>query len=202
VILDSAVGLHQGGQVSAPVFQRIAQQVLEYMHVPHDLELPASRQVLLARNGIKDQDLDDGPQEHLGSIGVQEDPGEAQPTTAATNVNSANAPSSGAIPAALRERQASLQSAPVPPLANVQPPIPIANRPSVASTQGTVVLDVEQGGIVVPSFIGKSVRAAAEMAQASGLDLDSLGSGVAQDQSPPAGSHVAAGTQVVVRFAR
>ncbi|MGA2696558.1 MAG: penicillin-binding protein 2, partial [Terriglobales bacterium] len=95
VILDSAVGLHQGGQVSAPVFQRIAQQVLEYMHVPHDLELPASRQVLLARNGIKDQDLDDGPQEHLGSIGVQEDPGEAQPTTAATNVNSANAPSSG-----------------------------------------------------------------------------------------------------------
>ncbi|MGA2694679.1 MAG: PASTA domain-containing protein, partial [Terriglobales bacterium] len=73
---------------------------------------------------------------------------------------------------------------------------------SVASTQGTVVLDVEQGGIVVPSFIGKSVRAAAEMAQASGLDLDSLGSGVAQDQSPPAGSHVAAGTQVVVRFAR
>ena len=30
VILDSAVGLHQGGQVSAPIFQRIMQQVLEY----------------------------------------------------------------------------------------------------------------------------------------------------------------------------
>ena len=45
VILDSAVGLHQGGQVAAPVFQRIAQQVLEYLHVPHDLELPANRQV-------------------------------------------------------------------------------------------------------------------------------------------------------------
>ena len=39
VILDSAVGLHQGGQVSAPVFRRISQQVLEYMHVPHDLPL-------------------------------------------------------------------------------------------------------------------------------------------------------------------
>ena len=38
VILDSAQGLHQGGQVSAPVFKRIAQQVLEYMHVPHDIE--------------------------------------------------------------------------------------------------------------------------------------------------------------------
>ena len=39
VILDSAVGLHQGGQVSAPVFTRISQQVLEYLHVPHDLPL-------------------------------------------------------------------------------------------------------------------------------------------------------------------
>ena len=41
VILDSAVGLHQGGQVAAPVFQRITQQVLEYMHVPHDLRAAA-----------------------------------------------------------------------------------------------------------------------------------------------------------------
>ncbi len=48
VILDSAVGLHQGGQVSAPVFQRVAQQVLEYLHTPHDVELPPSRQVLMA----------------------------------------------------------------------------------------------------------------------------------------------------------
>src|SRR5436189_2738745 len=48
VILDSAVGLHQGGQVAAPVFQRITQQVLEYLHTPHDVDLPASRQLLLA----------------------------------------------------------------------------------------------------------------------------------------------------------
>ena len=45
VILDSAVGLHQGGHVSAPVFQRMAQQVLEYLHTPHDVEIPANRQV-------------------------------------------------------------------------------------------------------------------------------------------------------------
>src|SRR5206468_5396817 len=44
VILDSAVGLHQGGQVAAPVFHRIAQQTLEYLHVAHDIELPSSRQ--------------------------------------------------------------------------------------------------------------------------------------------------------------
>ena len=46
------------------------------------------------------------------------------------------------------------------------------------------MLDVEQGGIVVPSFLGKSVRTAIEMAQESGLDLDAVGSGLARQQSP------------------
>src|SRR5437899_7856281 len=68
--------------------------------------------------------------------------------------------------------------------------------------EGTVVLDVEQGGIVVPSFAGKSVRSAIEIAEESGLDLDAVGSGIAREQSPPAGSHVAAGSRVTVRFGR
>ena len=55
VILDSAVGLHQGGQVAAPAFQRIAQQVLEYLHVPHDVELPVSHQLLMAESREKEQ---------------------------------------------------------------------------------------------------------------------------------------------------
>jgi cell division protein FtsI (penicillin-binding protein 3) len=38
VILDTPRGLHQGGQVSAPVFKRIAEQVLAYYGVPHDVE--------------------------------------------------------------------------------------------------------------------------------------------------------------------
>ena len=67
VILDSAVGLHQGGQVSAPVFQRIVQQVLEYQHVPHDVELPASRQLLLARRNVPDKSLEEISPDHLGA---------------------------------------------------------------------------------------------------------------------------------------
>ncbi len=58
VILDSAVGLHQGGQVSAPVFRRVAQQVLEYLHTPHDLPLAPNRQLLLAQTSMKDKDLE------------------------------------------------------------------------------------------------------------------------------------------------
>jgi beta-lactam-binding protein with PASTA domain len=67
---------------------------------------------------------------------------------------------------------------------------------------GTVVLDVEQGGIEVPSFVGKTVRKAVEAAQDAGLELDAVGSGVAHGQSPAAGAHVAAGTLVTVQFGR
>ena len=65
-----------------------------------------------------------------------------------------------------------------------------------------MVLDVEQGGIEVPSFIGKSVRAAVEAAQESGLELDAVGAGLGREQTPAAGSHVAAGSRIIVRFAR
>ena len=37
VQLDSPVGLHEGGSVAAPVFKRIAEQVLPYLNVPHDI---------------------------------------------------------------------------------------------------------------------------------------------------------------------
>jgi hypothetical protein len=37
VALDSPVGQHEGGQVAAPVFKRIAEQVLAYLSVPRDV---------------------------------------------------------------------------------------------------------------------------------------------------------------------
>jgi cell division protein FtsI (penicillin-binding protein 3) len=39
VSLDSPVGLHEGGQVAAPVFKRIAEQVLSYLDIPRDVPL-------------------------------------------------------------------------------------------------------------------------------------------------------------------
>lgn len=98
-------------------------------------------------------------------------------------------------PAALRQREASA-AVPSPP------PGATASASLSPPANGTVVLDVEQGGIVVPSFAGKSVRSAIELAEASGLDLDIVGSGLALDQSPPAGSHVASGARVTVKFVR
>lgn len=41
VALDSPVGQHFGGDVGGPVFKRVAEQVLAYLGVPHDVRVPA-----------------------------------------------------------------------------------------------------------------------------------------------------------------
>ena len=46
ISLDSPEGLHEGGQVAAPVFKRIAEQVLAYLDVPRDV--PGNPRLLLA----------------------------------------------------------------------------------------------------------------------------------------------------------
>jgi len=41
VVLDSPVGAHHGGEVGGPVFKRVAEQVLAYLHAPHDVPSPS-----------------------------------------------------------------------------------------------------------------------------------------------------------------
>jgi cell division protein FtsI (penicillin-binding protein 3) len=86
-------------------------------------------------------------------------------------------------------------------------PVARSAQPDAPSEQslpasGTVVLEVEEGGIPVPSFLGKNVRAAIEAAQDAGLDLDAIGSGVAREQEPAPGSKVTSGSRVLVKFGR
>ncbi len=46
ISLDSPVGLREGGQVAAPVFKRVAEQVLNYLDVPRDV--PVRERILRA----------------------------------------------------------------------------------------------------------------------------------------------------------
>ncbi len=206
VILDSAVGLHQGGQVSAPVFRRVAQQVLEYLHTPHDLPLAPNRQLLLAQTSMKDKDLEEGTPDHPGepleTAEVNGDSSDQTTDKARVQRSPVAAGSDGkVVQAAIR------QTEPVPANASQQQPniasaAEAAQDPAKQPATGTVVLDVEQGGIEVPSFVGKTVRGAVEAAEDTGLQLEAVGSGVARQQSPPAGTHVAAGAHVTVQFGR
>jgi cell division protein FtsI (penicillin-binding protein 3) len=206
VILDSAVGLHQGGQISAPVFRRISQQVLEYLHVPHDMPLAPQHQLLLAKT--KDKDLEEGTPDHPGeTLETAEVNGD---TSASTKPSVARAPTPASDGGEANVVQAAMREPVSPDPANAvgSQEVPAKPPDAAASTQlklpstGTVVLDVEQGGIEVPTFVGKTVRGAVESAQDIGLELDAVGSGVARQQSPPAGTHVAAGARVTVQFGR
>jgi cell division protein FtsI (penicillin-binding protein 3) len=206
VILDSAVGLHQGGQVAAPVFQRIAQQVLEYMHTEHDVELPQSRQWMLAQGRVNEQDLEEGSPDRLGEeLEVADSQGSETLSPASIPATKGPGPpepvGSSVVPAALRERENPASQAPGADSSSVQtgalPGIPLR-----LGSNSTIVVDVEQGGIVVPAFVGKSIRAAIETAEESGLELHAIGSGSGREQFPPAGARVPAGTQVTVKFGR
>jgi cell division protein FtsI (penicillin-binding protein 3) len=205
VILDSAVGLHQGGQVSAPVFHRVAQQVLEYLHTPHDLPLAPKHQMLLAQakgkdGGLKEGDLEEGTPDH---------PGESLETAEVNAESSQVAHAVAQAPAAVRGQgkvvEAAMQES--EPASSAPGPAPAesaisSSPPSKTPSTGTVVLDVEQGGIEVPSFVGKTVRSAVETAQDAGIELEAVGSGVARQQFPAAGTHLAAGAHVTVQFGR
>jgi cell division protein FtsI (penicillin-binding protein 3) len=186
VILDSAQGLHQGGQVSAPVFQRIAQQVLEYVHAPHDLELKNQTQRLTLMASAKNDDAAEEASDRLGAPLIPDwDDASSNGTAKADQhgAKTANPPQSGG--ANVVEASAGLTVPPSPS--------------SPAAGHGTVVLNVDSG-IVVPSFMGKTLRSAVEVAQQSGLEINVLGSGIARQQSPPPGSHLLAGQKVTIRF--
>jgi cell division protein FtsI (penicillin-binding protein 3) len=191
VILDSPSGLHQGGQVCAPIFKRIAEQVLEYLRVPHDLDVK-SKQTLTA--SAKNPDLDESS-DHLGAP-VQDD----QTAASGAQASATRAPSVNKV-TPLADVKASLAPpvAPASEVAQAQETLP-ASTPEPTPTSGTVVLAVD-GGAVVPSFLGKPLRSAVEIAQQSGLEINAIGSGIAREQSPAPGSHLVAGQHITVRFA-
>lgn len=197
VILDSPIGGHHGGEVGAPVFHRIAQQVLEYLHTPHDVELPANRLLLASASPAKADDASEGSSDRLGeALDLTEDDPSLEPhIEKASPSRTTEAPA--VVPAALQQTETLPE-----PAQPVQPPIAPATTKDTLPRTGTLVLDIEQGGIVVPSFVGQSLRSAIVTAEENGLNLDAIGDGLARDQSPPPGTRVPNGTKVTVRFTR
>ncbi len=199
VMLDSPQGPHQGGMVSAPLFSRVAEQVLAYMNVPHDADVKDPQRLML-RASAKASDVSEGSPDRLaGATEAAETPAIETPVVPVK-----------ITPAAAKRAKlmnASFTPAPQP---SQTPFATIASAPSHAqivppstppSTRGTVILDVGSGPLA-PALLGKTVRAALESAQESGVEVEAIGSGIARTQSPPPGQPVPPGTRVVVRFTR
>lgn len=195
VVIDSAVGLHQGGQVCAPVWNRIAQQVLAYLHVPHDADTKRDEFRML-RAKASDADSEESVQEHMGDALADLAPEQTVSVPAVAGKSSVMTAADKKLLAAARGSQVSVQNRDAN-LGHPSLPAPASN----VQSNGTVVLDVGSAS-TVPSFIGKSLRSAIEMAQNDGIELNVIGSGVAREQSPPPGAPMPPGGKVAVRFVR
>jgi cell division protein FtsI (penicillin-binding protein 3) len=199
VQLDSPVGPHEGGEVAAPVFHRVAQQVLEYLNVPHDVPMDAKTnlEVAQSRRAPADSLADAADFDPASSASDASD--EADMTNASDSPSATSAPITANAP---RVAAASYAGAPATP--SVAPPAAhFIAAPDTAKTAApqTVELD-EEAGVQVPNLAGESVRDVTEQCEHLGVIPILAGGGVALTQSPPPGSSVRRGTRVTVEFGR
>ncbi len=226
VVIDNpTVGASKyGGAVSAPVFAQVAQEVLEYLGVPHDQ--PLTPQKMVAGAAAKGDVFDDGPSENTGDLDAMfadvnnlpaDDPLRKASAVAAPEQVQSPAPDvAEAVPAKAKGGMMALLPKPVldafkanggssamPDAGSSQAQL---TAPRVAPAvevrgNGSVVVDAERR-VAVPSFEGAALRSVVEQADRVGLRVNPVGSGLARQQYPAAGTMVPAGTEVAVRFAR
>jgi cell division protein FtsI (penicillin-binding protein 3) len=203
IVIDSPKGAYYGADVSAPVFTEVAQQVLEYLGVQHDIDL---RPVDLASKKDAPIKEDDAPAEEANIQALydaandlpSDDPLRAAPATEAKAV----------VPAGPAPAQA--VNSPAPPKTGApNQPSPAASAqsppqlPKSAATQpaDTVVI-ADAGKLRVPSLIGLPIREIIEQAGSAGLEVKITGDGIAREQAPAPGTMVPTGTKIVVRCER
>ena len=229
VVIDSPTAggeaLHYGGAASAPVFAEVAQQVLEYLGVPHDQPLKTKQQMQQIAANVQPDDVPDESAD-LSSMFDQinslpaDDPLRQPATAAAMQQNevadelvaaaaaSAPPPRKGLLglpDKVLSTFHANGDTTSVMPDANTADAqvIPPPHVDPAVQSRGTGAVVVDAGKrVAVPEFRGSALRSVVESATTLGLRVETLGSGLARDQMPAAGTMVPPGTEIVVRFAR
>jgi len=185
VVLDDPKGNYYGAKVSAPVFAAVAQQVLEYLGVPHDEPITHLRADAKADHSY-DEDNGDHPGDVNALYNALNDLPEDDPLR--NHQPEPEVQASVAKPAAsAAESKASVTKS--------------ETLAKSASTSRTVVID-EAKKLQVPALIGLPVRKVIEKASAAGFEVHVTGSGTAREQLPAAGTMVAPNTRIVVRCSR
>jgi cell division protein FtsI (penicillin-binding protein 3) len=200
VVMDNPKGgSYYGTAVSAPVFAEVAQQVLEYLGVPHDVDVRPPRGPAKSNIKLPEEDA----QEHTGDIealyAAANDLPSDDPLRAASSQETAAAPSAVAtnqVSTAVADATAKPGNAQAAPTA----PQPAA-RPDRTPPQTTVMIS-DAKLLRVPSLIGLQVRKVIEQAGAAGLEVRITGSGTVREQAPAPGTMVVSGTLIVVRCGR
>jgi cell division protein FtsI (penicillin-binding protein 3) len=201
VIIDSPKGpSYYGTAVSAPVFAEVAQQVLEYLGVPHDIDVQPPRS--LAKNGkpekpaVEDDSQDAAEDINALYAAANDLPADDPLRASASSVGSARPAASLVEP--VNEPAVATPAAASPSISDA----PVSTSPAQAAQANVAVITTDDKLLKVPSLIGLSERKVIEASAAAGLQVRLTGSGTAREQAPVAGTMVALGTQIVVRCAR
>lgn len=220
VVIDQpSVGTGYGATTSGPVFQAVAQQVLEYLGVPHDQPLKPIKQDASTANR---QELaqGDAPSEENGDLNAlyeelnalpADDPLKQKTDASLVAVTAKAAPIQTAaiekkgIFAALPEKMLKAfrehgGSSFMTDEADVRPLPKPTPMQQTTRHDGAVVVDAS-AKVAVPVLDG-GLRTVIQKASAAGLRVQPVGSGLAREQVPAAGTMVPVGTEVVVRFTR
>ena len=72
----------------------------------------------------------------------------------------------------------------------------------LAEVRGNGVVLDQTRRVAVPSFTGEGLREVVEKTGAAKLRVKPVGSGMAREQAPAAGTMVPVGTEIIVRFVR
>jgi cell division protein FtsI (penicillin-binding protein 3) len=214
VVIDTpTVGSRYGTAVSAPVFAEVAQQVLEYLGVPHDQPVKEKKEMLLAASKAQNE-ADDSVSDSTADMNAMFDDVNSLPADDPLRAPAAAAAASEKpiveapkvakkTPAILNVLPKSVLTAfqakenPAPPPSSRQQP---SKSPPAAQKSSVMVNATPQ--VAVPAFNGAGLRKVVERADALGLRVQAIGSGLAREQVPAAGTMVPTGTEVVVRFTR
>jgi cell division protein FtsI (penicillin-binding protein 3) len=192
VVLDSPKGQYYGASVSAPVFAEVAQQVLEYLAIPHDIDLRPPSSTESKKAPVTE---DDAPpqQEDIQALYEAANDLPSDDPESATN-SSAPAGTASALPQPqLPDRQGRTEVS----SGQVEPAAPQREIPSPKETATILVEDPNQ--LRVPSLLGLPVREIIQRAGAAGFAIEITGNGIARQQVPAPDTMVPPGTKIVVR---
>ena len=204
VIMDNPKGAsYYGTAVSAPVFAEVAQQVLEYLSVPHDIDIRPSKTPLKEAKAEKPLHEDD----------ANADQAQVNALFAAANDLPADDPLRQSQQAAPQPVQASAPSAQSTANATAEPAAgPTAQEtasyksddasssPPERPSNYVTISDGKK--LSVPTLVGLPIRTVIEMTAAAGLQVQISGSGTVREQAPAPGTQVPTGTKIIVRCGR
>jgi cell division protein FtsI (penicillin-binding protein 3) len=191
VIIDTPKGAsYYGAAVSAPVFAEVAQQVLEYLGVPHDVDIREPKPAAKPAKPAHEDDEDNTPDINALFAAVNDLPADDPLRDPAPQP---------AVPPAPKDAEGSQATAEAKAITNVPQPVAASMQVPV-SPASQVVVNTDQ--LKVPTLVGLPVRKVIETAALVGLEVQVTGTGTVREQAPAPGSMVAAGTRIVVRCSR